>query len=110
LTPQQGLEALEAVLRFQAPRFTVLMVGVDGQHPRVQALTGGLGYGFVFNMFLVGLSWIEWGWKFLNLCLFLISNVHRWGLVVGWLEDAGCNWCFFWALGGTEDGGTIGLY
>eukprot|EP00435_Cladocopium_sp_Y103_P045304 s161_g13.t1 len=41
LTPQQGLEALEAVLRFQAPRFTVLMVGVDGQHPRVQALTGG---------------------------------------------------------------------
>ena len=55
LTPQQGLEALEAVLRFQAPRFTVLMVGVDGQHPRVQALTGGLGYVFVFYIFFGGI-------------------------------------------------------
>lgn len=40
LSPQQGLLALEAAFQFAQPRFNVLMIGLDGGHPRFQPLTG----------------------------------------------------------------------
>ncbi|CAK9118529.1 unnamed protein product [Durusdinium trenchii] len=43
LSPQQGLLALEAAFQFAQPRFNVLMIGLDGGHPRFQPLTGGTG-------------------------------------------------------------------
>eukprot|EP00913_Durusdinium_trenchii_P008697 g8170.t1 len=39
----KGLLALEAAFQFAQPRFNVLMIGLDGGHPRFQPLTGGTG-------------------------------------------------------------------